>query len=154
MKDDILSRMPPISPRIDRGIRIQKDMIGQFKQYQKEKEELETNEKLQQRLYGEETLETLKRIERNTGDIAQLITLLQTSNVNQEAMLAVLFEIQSIGTAKTPEEADGMYRKVMEKITQTFDDAEAIDKLAGLSRMFWSGVKVYLKSKGIDIGEK
>lgn len=95
--------------------------------------------------YKRDTLNALKNIEKNTGDISQLVFLLNTNTEKQTEILAVMTEILSIGTSKTEEEAEGKYRTVMNKITQTFEDAETMEKLLGYSKMFYHSAKEYIK---------
>lgn len=110
-------------------------------------------ELLEKQRYEQETLETLKRIEKNTGDIGQIIALLQTSKMNQEKLLEIVSDIQSIAIAKDEEEADGKYRAVMKKITQLEEDASSMDTLLGYGKLVWNGVKAYLQNQGIDSGD-
>jgi len=92
-------------------------------------------------------LQTLKNIEKNTGDISQLVSLLHDNSDKQTEILGIMTEIMAISTSKSSEEAETMYRKVMNKITQTFDDVEATEKLLGLSKIVYHTAVAYIKQK-------
>lgn len=156
MKNDLTPKLGLLSHRIDltKQSGLNRNILAEFDEVQREAEQKVREKEIERLKHEQEILEILKSIERNTGDIAQIISLLQADNENQNEILSVLMEIQSIGLAKNLEEADSMYRTVMKKITQAFDDADAIDKLTGLSRVFFYSVKAHLKIKGIDIGDE
>jgi len=124
------------------------DTYEKFERTQREMAERATQKALAKERYDSEVLETLKRIEQNTGDIAQIIALLQDNTVNQEKVLSLLSEINSIGVSKSEDDADGKYREIMKKVSQLEEDITAVDTLMGYGKMVWYGVKAYLKTKG------
>jgi Sec7-like guanine-nucleotide exchange factor len=87
---------------------------------------------LQEAQYKYDILETLKRIERNTQDLQNIIQLLQTANSNQDKLFEVIVEILSISKAATPEEADSIYRDSITNIQQFNDDIDTMSKLLGM----------------------
>lgn len=105
------------------------------------------DEKMQEKKHREETLNTLKNIEKNTGDISQLVFLLNSNTEKQTEILEVMTEILSLGTSETNEEAESKYRKIMSKITQTFEDAETIEKLLSYSKVFYHAAIEYIKNR-------
>lgn len=97
--------------------------------------------------YKEDTLNTLKNIEQNTGDISQLVSLLHKNSDKQIEILEVMSDIMAIGVSSTEEEAESKYRIVMTKITQTFEDADTMEKLLGYSKMVYHVAKDYIINK-------
>lgn len=106
-----------------------------------------TNKALEEKRYKEESLNVLKGIEKNTGEISELVILLNTNTEKQTEILNIMTEILSIGTAINNEEAEGKYRQVMSKITQTFEDTETMEKLLGYSKMFYHSAVEYIKRR-------
>lgn len=106
------------------------------------KEQHEREERCKQ-----DTLNTLKNIEKNTGDISQLVSLLHENSDKQIEILEVMSDIMAIGVSSTEGEAEGKYRKVMNKITLTFEDADTMEKLLGYSKTVYHVAKEYIKNK-------
>ncbi|MCK1996447.1 hypothetical protein MPH47_04200 [Psychrobacillus psychrodurans] len=97
--------------------------------------------------YKKDTLNTLKNIEKNTGDISQLVSLLHENSDKQTEILEIMTNIMSIGTSSTPEEAESRYRTVMNKINETIQDAETMEKLLGYGKLFYHSAKAYLQNR-------
>lgn len=154
MKDDFKSRLPSLAERIELKVprsQIQDEYFDNFGKYQEEIQRRREHESLEKKQYEKETLETLKKIEKNTGDLSQIIDLLQTSTARQEEVLSLLTEIHKIAISKSEEEADSRYREIMRKITELEEDVTAVDTLLGYAKMVWYGVKSILKSNGVDL---
>lgn len=147
---DMMGKLNPVGDMLNRRDENMQNFYKRFSEADKRLQESKRQEVLDKRQYDSDVLETLKGIEKNTGDIARIIDLLQTSSANQGKILQLLSEIQSIAAAKNANEADTKYREVMKKVTQLEEDASSIDTLVGYSRVVWTGVKAYLKSSGID----
>jgi Sec7-like guanine-nucleotide exchange factor len=96
--------------------------------------------------YKFDVLDTLKRIERNTADLQNIVSLLQTTNQNQDELFKVVVEILSISKASTPEEADSKYRSVMTNIQTFNEDVETANKLWSLANVVWTMAKEYFKN--------
>lgn len=150
MDNNPFAQLGSLSKKIAKHDDIQNDFFARMHKQDEKLKELRHQAILDKQQYDYDVLDTLKGIERNTGDIAQIITLLQTSSVHQEEVLHLLSEIQSIGASKNIEEADTKYREVMKKVSQLEEDANSIDTLIGYGRVVWTAVKAYLKSNGID----
>lgn len=115
-------------------------------------ERAKAEEKRRDREYKESVLDALLGIERNTAEISTLVALINQSNENQEKILEVINDIMSISTAKSKEEADSLFRNVMDKANQVTEDVETIDKLIGFGRLVWTSVKTYLSiNHGMEI---
>ncbi|KHD86361.1 hypothetical protein NG54_03325 [Heyndrickxia ginsengihumi] len=96
--------------------------------------------------YKENVLNTLMNIERNTGDISALISLVQKSNDTREEVLNILKEIWDISSAQTVEEADSKYRSVMDKANKLNQDVEMTLNLINYGKTIWLAVKEYIKN--------
>lgn len=122
-----------------RGINNNYDFLDEMKRgvQQKQKEEEQ---------YKFDVLDTLKRIERNTADIQNIVSLLQTNNKNQDEIFKVVVEILSISKATTSEEADSKYRSVMSQIQTFNDDVETASKLWNIANVVWTMAKEYFKN--------
>lgn len=51
-----------------------------------------------------------------------------------------------ISQAKTEEEADSLYRNVMDNANQLNEDVETATKLIGFGKIVWLAVKEYIKN--------
>lgn len=94
--------------------------------------------------YREESLELLRSIEKNTGDISALVNLVQTNNDKQQEILDVITSIMEISRASTTEEADSLYRNVMTKAQNFNDDVETATTLWSYGKVVWLAVKAYI----------
>jgi Mg2+ and Co2+ transporter CorA len=128
--------LPDVSGQIQRMNRVMEEQQARVAEQHARKEE-----------YNQDVLNTLKNIEKNTGDISQLVSMLHDNSEKQLEILDTMKEILSIGTANTEVEAESKYRKVMNKITTTFEDAETMEKLLGYSKVVYHSAKEYIKFK-------
>lgn len=105
--------------------------------------------------FNQEVIELLRGIHANTTSMSNMIEFIQGSENRQEEILTIISEILLIGTAKSNNEATSMYRKVMDKINQTVEDAESFETLQNLANEAWMTTKLAIKWKlnqmGIDI---
>lgn len=79
--------------------------------------------------YQKNSLQILQSIEQNTANLYVLVELLNKSVENQDDLISLVSEILSMSKAKTKEDADSFYRKVMGKINATVKDAESMMKI-------------------------
>jgi len=86
----------------------------------------------------QESLRVLQNIEENTANLYNIVDLIQKSHEQQDEIISIITEILTIATAKNKEEAQSMYRKVMDRITQTIDDVETLAKIAGYAAIVWA----------------
>lgn len=96
--------------------------------------------------YNQDVLNTLKNIEKNTGDISSLVSLVQSCGDKQDEIINVLKKVMEISQAKTEEEADSLYRNVMDNANQLNEDVETATKLIGFGKIVWLAVKEYIKN--------
>lgn len=101
--------------------------------------------------YQAESLEILKSIQENTANLYTLVELISNSNDNQDEIIGILSEIFELAKAKSEEEADKQFKKVMTEITDTVEAAESTAKLVGWLTSIYRIVKMILKSKGLIV---
>lgn len=116
--------VPNMLERYDMGISISESLQEELAEHHREKEE-----------YKQSVLKTLQSIEQNTGNLYQIVQLLNTQADKQDTIIELLTEVLAISTSATKEEAEGKYRTVMKKITTVTDDVETIQKLTGFAQM-------------------
>ncbi|MGF9853147.1 hypothetical protein ABHN09_16525 [Bacillus paramobilis] len=112
------------------GKSITNEMLNEIVTLQKEKEH-------QTEQYNQSVLQTLEKIEQNTGNLYQIVQLLNTQTDKQDTIIELLTEVLAISTSATKEEAEGKYRTVMKKITTVTEDVETIQKLTGFAQMIF-----------------
>ena len=88
-------------------------------------------------------MELLKSINQNTANLYAVVELIRSSNEHQETVIELMGEILSIAKAKSKEEADSTYRKIMNKITTAIGDAETLAKVVGYATTVYSVVSTY-----------
>jgi len=114
--------------------RQQREMDRTVQAIQKERERKEANEEA----YREETIRSLRAIEQNTANLYTIVDLISKSNEQQEELIAIITEVLSIATAKTKEEAESRYRKIMGKISTAIEDVETLGKVATFAASVWA----------------
>ena len=87
--------------------------------------------------YRQETVRSLSAIEQNTANLYTLVDLISKSNEQQEELIEIITEVLSIAKAKTKEEAESKFRKVMNRITKTVEDVDALGKIATFATTVW-----------------
>ena len=93
--------------------------------------------------FQDQSLELLKSINQNTANLYAVVELIRSSNEHQETVIELMGEILSIAKAKSKEEADSTYRKIMNKITTAIGDAETLAKVVGYATTVYSVVSTY-----------
>ena len=81
--------------------------------------------------YQQKSLETLQSINENTANLYTLVELINKNNETQREILLIISEILAIATAKSKEEAQSLFKKVMKKITEVTDSVDSIIKITG-----------------------
>jgi NTP pyrophosphatase (non-canonical NTP hydrolase) len=94
--------------------------------------------------YQEKSLEMLQAINQNTANLYTLIDLINHNNESQDEILELLNEILSIAKAKSKDEADTLFKKVMKKINDATTDVESMVKIVGWATTIYSMVKTML----------
>lgn len=83
-----------------------------------------------EKLYWEQSLMILNEIQVNTANLATIVDLINKNNEKQDEIIGILSEVLEIAKVKNREEADNLYRKIMNKIVTFTKDVEAIQKLS------------------------
>lgn len=94
--------------------------------------------------YKSAVLNALHSIEKNTGGIAELVQLVNTSNEKQDQIIKLLSEIFSVSTAKTKEEAQNKFNKALGKIQSLGTTVESVQTLVGLLNTVYNTVQPLL----------
>lgn len=125
---------------IMRSISIAEVSIEDSPMYQQIKESAE---------YQKKSYEVLKAIEENTANLRVLVDLIHNSNENQNEIISLLSEIQTMAKAKSSEEAGSVYKRVMSKLAGTIEDAETLQKLVAYAGTIYGIVQTYFSNGGI-----
>ena len=81
--------------------------------------------------YQQKSLEMLQSINENTANLYTMIELISQSNDKQDEVIALMTEVLSLAKAKSKEEADTLFKKIMSKINDTADSVESMIKIVG-----------------------
>ena len=82
-----------------------------------------------------ESHEALLKIADNTQGINDLVALVRQGNEINQQTFALLQEMQTIMTAQSPEEAETIFRQVLNKANQTKENIDTIQSLLGYGKM-------------------
>lgn len=81
--------------------------------------------------YQKKSLEALQSINENTANLYTMVELISRSNDKQDELISLMTEVLSLAKAKSKEEADTMFKKIMGKINNTADSVDSIIKIVG-----------------------
>lgn len=81
--------------------------------------------------YQQKSLEVLQAISENTANLYTMVELISRSNDKQDELISLITEVLSLAKAKSKEEADTMFKKIMGKINDTTDSVDSIIKIVG-----------------------
>ncbi len=104
---------------------IRKTLIG----YEKSIHLLAEEEKLEEKQFREDVTKHLQAIEKNTSDLSEIVTLIKTSNENQEITIDLLGDILGIASASNKQEADSKLQSVINQINRALENIDTINKL-------------------------
>lgn len=82
-----------------------------------------------------ESHEALLKIADNTQGINDLVSLVRQGNEINQQTFALLQEMQTIMTAQSPEEAQTIFRQVLDRANQANEDISTIQSLLGYGKM-------------------
>lgn len=86
----------------------------------------------------EKQIELLEDIKNNTGSLVNMVDMIRFNSDQQTEIMLVIADILAIGTATTPEEAESLYKKTMDKINRTIESGENIAKLTAWATTAWN----------------
>ena len=95
--------------------------------------------------YQEKSLEILESIKENTANLSMLVEMINQSNDKQDDLLEIMTEILAIAKEKEKKEAESKLKMVMNKITNTVDNADAIIKLLNWAMLVYNTVTPMLQ---------
>ena len=81
--------------------------------------------------YQQKSLEVLQSINENTANLYTMVELINQSNDKQDELISLMTEVLSLAKAKSKEEADTLFKKIMSKINDTADSVDSIIKIVG-----------------------
>lgn len=81
--------------------------------------------------YQQKSLEVLQSINENTANLYTMVELISQSNDKQDELISLMTEILSLAKAKSKDEADTLFKKIMSKINNTADSVESMIKIVG-----------------------
>lgn len=81
--------------------------------------------------YRQKSLEILQSIDENTANLYIMVELIKQSNDKQDELISLMAEVLSLAKAKSKEEADTLFKKIMSKINGTADSVESTIKIVG-----------------------
>jgi len=81
--------------------------------------------------YQQKSLEMLQSINENTANLYTMVELINQSNEKQDELISLMTEVLSLAKAKSKEEADTLFKKIMGKINDTADSVESMIKIVG-----------------------
>ena len=99
--------------------------------------------------YQKKSYEVLKAIEENTANLHVLVDLVHNSKENQDEIIDLLSEIQTMAKAKDSDEASSLYKRVMAKIAGAVKDAETVQKLSSYAGTVFTIVETFFPKDGV-----
>ena len=81
--------------------------------------------------YQQKSLEVLHSSNENTANLYIMVELIKQSNDKQDELISLMAEVLSLAKAKSKEEADTLFKKIMSKINGTVDSVESMIKIVG-----------------------
>lgn len=79
--------------------------------------------------YQQKSLEILQAINENTANLYTIVELINKNNEKQDELIALMTDILSLAKAKDKAAAGSLFKRVLEKITNTFENVESIIKI-------------------------
>ena len=125
MNDDLMKSLTNVQKNL--GLRINVPTLNTDELLEGVRKKQEEDQR-----YREDVLKALRQIELNTANLSEIVSLLHSSNENQNQIFDIVVEMLSIAKEKDQQAAQSKYRKVMEKIGQVATNAENLTKLYGL----------------------
>lgn len=95
-------------------------------------------------LYQEKSLKILESINANTANIYSIVELIRVSNDKQDILISILNDILLIAKAKNKEEADSLFKKVVDRINNGVDTADSMVKILGWATTIYQVVISFL----------
>ena len=88
----------------------------------------------------ERMIELLESIDKNTSVINDIFKILEENTEDQKAILDILNEFNSLATISEPTKAQGLYRKIMNKINTALTDVNSMTTLYSYGMIVYSTI--------------
>jgi len=86
----------------------------------------------------ERMIELLESIDKNTSVLNDIFKILEENTEDQKAILDILSEFNSLATISEPTKAQGLYRKIMNKINTALTDVNSMTTLYSYGMIVYS----------------
>ena len=86
----------------------------------------------------ERMIELLESIDKNTSVLNDIFKILEENTEDQKAILDILNEFNSLATISEPTKAQGLYRKIMNKINTALTDVNSMTTLYSYGMVVYS----------------
>lgn len=86
----------------------------------------------------ERMIELLESIDKNTSVLNDIFKILEENTEDQKAILDILNEFNSLATISEPTKAQGLYRKIMNKINTALTDVNSMTTLYSYGMIVYS----------------
>ena len=86
----------------------------------------------------ERMIELLESIDKNTSVLNDIFKILEENTEDQNAILDILNEFNSLATISEPKKAQGLYRKIMNKINTALTDVNSMTTLYSYGMIVYS----------------
>ena len=86
----------------------------------------------------ERMIELLESIDKNTSVLNDIFKILEENTEDQKAILDILNEFNSLATISEPAKAQGLYRKIMNKINTALTDVNSMTTLYSYGMVVYS----------------
>ena len=86
----------------------------------------------------ERMIELLESIDKNTSVLNDIFKILEENTEDQNAILDILNEFNSLATISEPTKAQGLYRKIMNKINTALTDVNSMTTLYSYGMIVYS----------------
>ena len=94
--------------------------------------------------YQQKSLEVLQSINDNTANLYTMVEMINQNNEKQDELIALMTEILSLAKAKSKEDADSLFKKIMGKINDTTDNVDTMIKIVGWATAVYNMVQSML----------
>ena len=86
----------------------------------------------------ERMIELLESIDKNTSVLNDIFKILEENTEDQKAILDILNEFNSLATISEPTKAQGLYRKIMNRINTALTDVNSMTTLYSYGMIVYS----------------
>lgn len=133
--DQKINLQTPYNSPLDNLNTMHQDNLRKMQATMDSIQEMRDEEYRREQNYKNSVLNTLQSIEKNTGNLYEIAYLLKEGNVARDEIYLLFEKMFSILNAKSKEEAEGVYKKTMQEVTNMNTGADVIIKLSAFGKM-------------------